>query len=315
MAKTAALDQRSPALSAAADRRQLTSLLDARIRSFETHGVLAKLASRPLAFAVSEFSKRFHRDITTQITTFWGGRMNVVLPEPVSLFLYRYGYFEKELTTLLLQTLNAGDSFMDVGSHFGYFSLLAAHLVGDRGRVVAFEPTPRTFRLLQSNTAAEPSIRAENLAAWSQPMTLELVDLGAAWSSHNSLFAPKMVPAGAKVTVTKHQVKAVAVDDYLREHQFSPTLMKIDAESAELEILKGMSETLSRCRPIVTLEVGDDGSAVGAVRSTDAVRYCRDFDYLPFAYEDGRIVAHEIKDTYTYDNIFMFPRERQPSAS
>src|SRR5262249_34346388 len=154
-----------------------------------------------------------------------------------------------------LRTLQPKDSFMDIGSHFGYFSLLAAHLVGPEGRVVAFDPTPRTYAVLRSNVASYAQIHTENLAAWSEPKKLELTDLGVAWSSHNSLFSPKLVPQDALASATKHQVQVIKLDDYLREHSFLPTLIKIDAESSELEILRGMSETLTHGRPIVTIEV------------------------------------------------------------
>ena len=42
---------------------------------------------------------------------------------------------------------------MDVGANWGYFTLIGAHLVGRTGRVIALEPEPRLFRLLESNVA------------------------------------------------------------------------------------------------------------------------------------------------------------------
>ena len=50
--------------------------------------------------------------------------------------------------------LRPADVFVDVGANWGYFSLAAAHSVGPRGRVVAFEPEPRLYRMLVTNIAA-----------------------------------------------------------------------------------------------------------------------------------------------------------------
>ena len=50
--------------------------------------------------------------------------------------------------------LRPADVFVDVGANWGYFSLAAAHWVGPRGRVVAFEPEPRLYRMLVTNIAA-----------------------------------------------------------------------------------------------------------------------------------------------------------------
>lgn len=235
--------------------------------------------------------------------------MNVFLPEPVSTFLYRYGYFEEGLSAFLLAVLEPGDRFLDVGSHYGYFSLLARHLVGPQGEIVALEPTPSTFSVNRANTGAFSNIRVENRAAWSSPTTARLSDLGIAWSSHNSLLAPKMVPADARTAATEIDVPCVKLDDFLTAISFAPRLVKIDAESAELEILRGMEQTLRTQRPMITLEVGDEDGPT-PVKSADAVRFCATFDYVPHAFVDGSIVPHEIQARYSYDNLLMVPREK-----
>src|SRR6185436_20517401 len=51
--------------------------------------------------------------------------------------------YEPEVFEFLVRALRAGDTFVDVGAHVGYFSLLAASLVGHGGHVFSFEPNPR----------------------------------------------------------------------------------------------------------------------------------------------------------------------------
>ena len=64
------------------------------------------------------------------------------------------GQYEPQETQLASRILRPLDVFVDVGANWGYFSLAAAHWVGARGRVVAFEPEPRLYRMLVSNIAA-----------------------------------------------------------------------------------------------------------------------------------------------------------------
>lgn len=293
----------------APDKRALFETLAARSNMFHNWSRAKKLIAHPYRFLESEYSVRSRDVLPRRVSTFWGGSMNVYLPEPVSTFLYRYGYFEEGLSAFLLAVLEPGSRFLDVGSHYGYFSLLARHLVGPEGEIVAFEPTPSTFSVNRSNTSAFANIRVENRAAWSSPTTARLSDLGVAWSSHNSLLAPKMVPADARVSATQVEVPCVKLDDFLGAIAFVPDLVKIDAESAELEILRGMERTLRTIRPMVTLEVGDEDGP-GSVKSADAVRFCAEFDYVPFSFVDRRIVRHEIQARYPYDNLLMVPNEK-----
>ena len=89
-------------------------------------------------------------------TTFFGRPMHVHLPDLVGVKLYQYGFFEEGLTRALIEKLRPGDSFVDIGAHVGYYTILASLLVGADGHVVSFEPTPRTRTELSANTGASP---------------------------------------------------------------------------------------------------------------------------------------------------------------
>ena len=59
--------------------------------------------------------------------------------------------YERATTDLLKDLLHPGMIFVDVGANIGYFSLLAANLVGTEGTVYAFEPEPGNHELLRKN--------------------------------------------------------------------------------------------------------------------------------------------------------------------
>ncbi|MEM3830324.1 MAG: FkbM family methyltransferase, partial [Conexivisphaerales archaeon] len=61
------------------------------------------------------------------------------------------GFCEKEISQYIEKILKHGDVFVDVGVNSGYYSLLASSIVGDTGRVYAFEPHPQTFKRFVRN--------------------------------------------------------------------------------------------------------------------------------------------------------------------
>ena len=63
------------------------------------------------------------------------------------------GIWEPYETTLVLAALQPGDVFVDVGANIGYFPVIAAGRVGSSGAVLAFEPDPDNYRLLQQHLA------------------------------------------------------------------------------------------------------------------------------------------------------------------
>src|SRR6266576_456276 len=69
--------------------------------------------------------------------TFWNGRFDVVLPEGTSTHIWRYGFFESDVCTFMLRGLEPGMVFVDVGAHFGFFTLLGSDLVTGEGLVVS----------------------------------------------------------------------------------------------------------------------------------------------------------------------------------
>jgi protein-L-isoaspartate O-methyltransferase len=69
---------------------------------------------------------------------FFGRAMTVILPEIISQQIYTYGLFDEIVTGMVLRTVRQGDVVLDIGAHFGYFTLLFAHLAGESGRVVSF---------------------------------------------------------------------------------------------------------------------------------------------------------------------------------
>lgn len=270
-----------------------------------------KIAKRPMRLFFSKFlelvAKLSNSPIKLQTKTFWGEKMLVVIPEVVSLYIYRYGFFEEGLTKIILEYLKPGMTFFDIGAHFGYFTLLASYCVGDNGQVHSFEPIPSTFSILKINTSKKKNVRLNNLAVFSKKGTICIHDYGLNYSAFNSLYRARL-PENvlSKLSVVKHKVETISIDEYVDATGAKPDFIKIDAESAEFEILSGMQKTIEKYHPIITIEVGDYGVS-GVPSSKELIKYAISKGYRPYEYSEGKIKIHNIKDTYQYDNILLLP--------
>ena len=86
------------------------------------------------------------------------------------------GTYERPTQMFLMRVMRAGDAFVDVGAHIGYFSLLAAALVGETGRVVAVEPIAENYAQLSRHIA-------ENDLSWVTPVNAVIADAEKALSA------------------------------------------------------------------------------------------------------------------------------------
>lgn len=86
----------------------------------------------------------------------------------------------------------------------------------------------------------------------------------------------------------------------------TPDFVKIDTESSEFDILKGMEQTLQQFRPMISIEVGEM-DIEGVIPCKDLVMYLVNKGYDAFEFNGGRIVKHQLRERYEYDNILFLP--------
>lgn len=140
----------------------------------------------------------------------------------------------------MLDTLvSPGDTVVDVGANIGYNTLYAAHRVGPLGRVYAIEPAQDNLTILYANLFAN---RLRNVIvlpyAAGRSREIKSFFLRGDVSAVNSLFQDNFY---AEITDTV-EVLAAPLDDLITT---SPSLVKIDVEGGELEVLQGMSRLLA----------------------------------------------------------------------
>jgi FkbM family methyltransferase len=174
----------------------------------------------------------------------WGLELEVHSGEAIGYTILTAGVFDPCVTETLHRLIDPGDLVVDVGANVGYITSLAAARAGAGGEVIAYEPHPGVFGLLQRNAGrwrAQPGIAEVQLhqAAVSEaPGTAELAsgprfgeNMGVA-----ALRADDDTAAGIE-GATVFRVDVRRLDDALPDRPVG--LLKIDVEGHELGVLRG----------------------------------------------------------------------------
>jgi len=180
--------------------------------------------------------------------------LRMVLPQNRD---YVLGTSEIPVQQALSAHLRPGDVFYDIGANVGFFSLLAARLVGSSGAVCAFEPVAENAATVRQNAALNDlkNVRIVEVAVGSEPGVAEF--LLTEWDGGGTL---AISAVQATEPVSRRTVPVDPLDDLIvDQHLPRPSFVKIDVEGVEMQVFEGMSRTLAESMPILLYEV-DDGS-------------------------------------------------------
>ena len=240
--------------------------------------------------------------ITTK--TFWDENMKVVFPEIVSMSIFKYGFHEEDLTRIFLENLKPAMVLLDIGAHFGYYTLLGSFLVGKQGKVHSFEPTKSSYNILRENTFSKKNITINNCGVLNSNKKINFNDYGIKYSAFNSLYGPRLQ---RKIKSTNYLIDCISVDNYVEKENIFPNFIKIDAESSEYDIILGMKNTIRKCKPFITIEVGDEGIE-GIPKNKEIIGDLLSNGYQAYEYHNGKIIKHKISSgDYAYNNILFRP--------
>lgn len=196
---------------------------------------------------------------------------------------YFSGHSYEESTTRILQRfLHPGSLFIDIGANAGFFTTLAAQLVGPNGKVFAFEPNPACVPLIERHVNANHcstqvaicraalTDRASGSIRFfvpGPPLHSGLATLDPSIASTWS----QLVIHGVTPTVTQMDVPCTTFDAWAADHLARPAdLMKIDVEGAESQVIRGMALTLAKCPPRAIVCETEEGSAADLlIQSSD----------------------------------------------
>lgn len=137
-----------------------------------------------------------------------------------------------------------GDVVIDAGANDGYLALLFSKLVGDDGKIYAFEPDSINVGHIRDNIklnrGAEKNIAIEDLLLWNENTEVDFYEAGTVGSS------AVWIPEGGQ-TVKK---RTVTIDSWAETQELNRLdFIKMDIEGAEIEAIEGSAEVIKKLKP------------------------------------------------------------------
>ncbi|MCB0578115.1 MAG: FkbM family methyltransferase [Phaeodactylibacter sp.] len=197
---------------------------------------------------------------------------------------YRFRYkIDPDEINYLRANLKKGDVAVDIGAHKGGYLYWMRKGVGKEGKVFAFEPQKKLFDYLQS-IARQENVVIEHMGVSSE-------------EGEATFFTPKTKKGdspGARIgrlagdgQYDETKIRVTTLDKYFLEREICPTLIKIDVEGHEGQVLRGGTRLLKTCRPRIVMECENRHLKEGSV--FDVFNILLESGYQGFFFQDKKL--------------------------
>ncbi|MFI5134252.1 MAG: FkbM family methyltransferase [Chitinophagales bacterium] len=227
-----------------------------------------RIISRPIKYGLAVGFREIifpltKKGIFVHAQTFFGRRMSLRLPGANDIYLFGAKTHDSEIRLAKFLLLHAGnfESFIDIGAHVGYFSLLTKAISEEaesETKIFSIEPSPRNFQLLKENTKSLKNIQTLNIAVSNVNEQVKYYQFSDLYSEYNTIVRAQFSDeewfkkSGKEISVA--EIEAHTLDSIVRQSGIVPSAIKIDVEGAEDKVIGGGRETLTKYSPIVIME-------------------------------------------------------------
>jgi len=184
-----------------------------------------------------------HRFIVSSLkpdfVTIQGHRMFLDSKDSLRLSIFPYEPFQTELAK---KEIKKGDTVLDIGANIGYYALIFAKLVGEEGKIFAFEPDPDNFALLKKNVEINGY---RNVILVPKAVTNKTGKIRLYLSDYNK---------GDHRIYDSHdgrnstEIEAIRLDDYFKNYNGRIDFIKMDIQGAEGGVIQGMPLLLQKTK-------------------------------------------------------------------
>jgi FkbM family methyltransferase len=185
------------------------------------------------------------RHTSTTVTTAFGSKMtDINVRDTVQRYIYFFGVFEPAITQHVITSLRPGDIVIDVGANVGYYTLLAAKLVGATGKVFAIEASPSIFKTLEKNVRANA---LQNVVTINNAITDTAREVTVYKHEDWNLGGTTIMStvAARRPTASESIVPGLPLPHVLNSDVIcNARLIKIDVEGAEWNVVCGLRQLL-----------------------------------------------------------------------
>lgn len=227
--------------------------------------------------------------------------------------LFYLGAYEPWDTKFFLSMIKPAQCVVDVGANFGYYTLQAARLVGDRGSVLAFEPSTTSYERLLRNLGL-------NRLDWVRPYKVALGNE----KSVVRLAKPNVSNQGEQriledaTSLQSEEVPITTLDDFLQSHSSAHVdMIKVDIEGFEVDFLRGAKSTIHEFQPILMVEINPLALGRNGSSADELLSELRELGYRCFTVRGANssfVQFRSIKELTAppseghFFNVFAFPR-------
>ncbi len=224
---------------------------------------IMRLWNNPYKYLLAMFHRKLvypktKKEKIVNTKLFYGRNMTIALPASTDIYLTggKSHPSEIRLAKFIIRNLNNSNHFLDIGAHFGYFTLIASELVGENGIVLSFEPTGKSYELLQENIAGLRNIITQQKAISNSLEPIIFYEFPNLYSEYNTSditqFESKKWINNFKPT--KVEVETTTIDTITKDGKFNPQIIKIDVEGAEYNVISGGLTFFKNYKPIIVME-------------------------------------------------------------
>jgi FkbM family methyltransferase len=189
----------------------------------------------------------------------------ILITPPISPRAQMLGIYETPASKILEKELKDARLFIDVGTHVGYYTLLASKIAKE---IISIEPNPFNYKLLKFNLRINKikNVYALNIAASN-------------YNGETGIFIPKL--KGKIATdesrldnnISRIKIKVVKLDDLLLKIGKNPDVIKIDVEGSEMQVLEGLQEALRKGVKCLMIEVHSEENKAKAISFIKSLGY------------------------------------------
>jgi len=251
------------------------------------------------------FYPLLHKGIKRSAQTFFGLQMKTVLPSGTDIILNGIKSHDSEirLSKFLTHYLKKDDVFVDVGAHYGYYSLLAASLVGNTGRVISLEPSVSSFHILKENVNPYSQVEPLNTAAGDAEGDITFFEYEGPYAEYNTTVADAYQSKKwlSRIAQNENQVPVIILDRLLSDHGIQKAYIKIDVEGGEAAVIRGMKNSLSQRQLTIAMEYLKESE----ISHREAAQLLYDQGYSSYAIlQDGTLsLRSDIEQYLTQKNL------------
>lgn len=213
-----------------------------------------------------------------------------------------YNQFE---TIVFKSLLHQGNVVIDVGTYVdGWHSLLASKLIGDSGKVYAFEPSPAYLETFKKNIIRNDihNILTFNLALSDKSGTVNFYDAGS-----GSSLSKDEAESHINKKIKPIQVETITLNDFVKWKEIKHIdFIKIDVEGWEMEVLKGATNILKRDdAPDIMIEVINEVLQKAGSSADELLKYMKGFGYTPYTITKTGLKIYKDKNVTRTPNLLF----------